>query len=215
MRDTIYDEERCLIKLHGDVTEMITYKDAKSEVFSQEQYLASLKKNVSLLAKLRHDITFQNIIYIGCSLDDELDLLSVAIEDEENKTARYICATKEPGVLDKLHYERFGITHIVLFGLYDSIYRDIYSAWTEAQQVRVDDLDSFKIDHANSCQISSDYNANKSYLFYGKSLIEKKLAPSSFLIFLLPGLVPERFSIFLTRTLSSLSWAADAVERPM
>ena len=39
----------CVIKLHGDVAEMLTYEDAKSEVFTQKQYVNSLKSNESLL----------------------------------------------------------------------------------------------------------------------------------------------------------------------
>ena len=31
----IFDHEKCVIKLHGDVAEMLTYLDSKSEVFSQ------------------------------------------------------------------------------------------------------------------------------------------------------------------------------------
>ena len=73
VNEEIFDDFACVIKLHGDVAEMLTYEDAKSEVFTQEQYVKSLKNNISLLKKLEHDNKFQNLIVVGCSLDDEID----------------------------------------------------------------------------------------------------------------------------------------------
>lgn len=171
VNNDIYNQEKCVVKLHGDVNEMLTYEDSQSEVFTQEQYVISLKKNTSLLDKLKHDIIFQNIIYIGCSLNDEVDLLSVSLEDKKISTNRYFCMTKEPSMLDKIKFEKFGITHIVLFETYNSLYKEIYQAWIESQQIRLDDLDYFKINHTNSSRLSADYEQNKPYLFYGKSLI--------------------------------------------
>lgn len=69
----IFDDFSCVIKLHGDVAEMLTYEDAKSEVFTQKQYVNSLKSNESLLKKLHHDSIYQNLIFIGCSLDDDYE----------------------------------------------------------------------------------------------------------------------------------------------
>ena len=166
----IYDYKKCVIKLHGDIDEILTYQDPQSEVLTLEQYVSSLKKNESLLTKLNHDIIYQNIIYIGCSLQDEIDLLTIS--SDSVKTSRYICAVKEPGLLDKHNYERFGITHVVLFKSYDSIYQEIYKAWIESNQIRENELDSFKLSNVNSNKLLANYEANKAYLFYGKSLID-------------------------------------------
>ena len=72
---------------------MLTYEDAKSEVFTQKQYVDSLKSNESLLNKLHHDSRYQNLIFIGCSLDDEIDLLACSSGNEIGK-AKYFCTIK-------------------------------------------------------------------------------------------------------------------------
>ena len=69
--EKVFDDKKCVIKLHGDVSDMLTYCDSTSEIFTQEQYVASLRENEPLLSKLEHDGRYLNILFIGCSLDDE------------------------------------------------------------------------------------------------------------------------------------------------
>ena len=61
--ENIYNEEKCVIKLHGDISQYITYSDEKI-IFSQDEYLSSLEENVSLLNRVKYDMKFSNIIYI-------------------------------------------------------------------------------------------------------------------------------------------------------
>lgn len=166
----IFDDYLCVIKLHGDVAEMLTYKDSNSAILTQQQYLDSLKKNQQLLSKFSHDCIFQNIIFIGCSLDDEIDLLAHS-NNGNIDTAKYICLTKKPSKLDTLKYEKYGITHCITFDSYEDIYKSLYNAGIEAQKITIDDLDKFKSFSVE--RLSSDYETNKSYLFFGKSLINK------------------------------------------
>lgn len=173
VNDHIFDSEKCVIKLHGDVYDMLSYADSHSEVFTQEQYIASLKKNDSLLSKLKHDSIFQNLLFLGCSLDDEIDLLYslVPTETQGNQTAKYICVTQKPSVLDELKYEKYGITHCIIFDSYESIYNELYSVGIEAQKINVDDLAHYR--KFNVQRLPSDYERNKSFLLFGKSLIGK------------------------------------------
>ncbi len=166
----IFDEFSCVIKLHGDVSEMLTYEDSKSEVFTQKQYIESIKNNQSLLKKLSHDSVFQNLIFIGCSLDDEIDLLAYSVSNEID-TAKYLCLSKAPSILEKLKYEKYGITHCIIFNSYEEIYEGIYAVGKEAEKISIDDLEQYKRFSIN--HLSSNYERNKSYLFFGKSLINK------------------------------------------
>ncbi len=170
---SVFDDENCVIKLHGDIHEMLTYADSQSEVFTQLQYVASLKKNASLLTKLTHDGIYQNLLFVGCSLDDEIDLLASLMNNgsSESVTAKYICLTEQPSVLDALKYERYGITHCILFDSFESIYADLYAAGVEAEQISCDDLENYKSFSIET--LSSDYEQNKPYLLFGKSLINK------------------------------------------
>ena len=173
VNERIFDSEKCVIKLHGDVFDMLSYADSHSEVFTQEQYVASLRKDNTLLSKLKHDSIFQNLLFIGCSLDDEIDLLYslVPTETQGNQTARYICVAQKPSFLDELKYEKYGITHCIIFDSYDSIYDELYSVGIEAQKISIDDLTHYR--KFGIQRLSSDYEKNKSFLLFGKSLIGK------------------------------------------
>lgn len=170
--EQIFDDEHCVIKLHGDAHDMLSYKDADSEVFSQEQYVLSLKKNASLLSKLTHDSNFHNLLFIGCSLSDEIDLLYSIVPEKDSDiyTSKYVCQIKKPTVIEELKYKKYGITHCIIFDSFDSIYTELYGCGIEAQKVSEKDLlfHNIKFDVQ---VLSSDFEANKSYLLYGKSLI--------------------------------------------
>lgn len=59
----IFDEKNCVIKLHGDVNDMLTYKDANGTILTQKQYANSIRQHSSLLTKLEHDSIYENLIY--------------------------------------------------------------------------------------------------------------------------------------------------------
>lgn len=169
----IFDEKNCVIKLHGDVNDMLTYKDANGTILTQKQYANSIRQHSSLLTKLEHDSIYENLIYIGCSLDDEIDLLAYTglQAEKEGVTARYYCLTKEPSILDKIKLTKFGITHCIVFDSYESIYVCLNEAGQESLQVRVDDLEKYK--YFSVVKLSDRFEDNKPYLLFGKSLINK------------------------------------------
>lgn len=173
VNDDVFDSYKCVIKLHGDINEMLTYSDSHSEVFTQEQYVASLNDNKSLLTKLKQDALFQNLIYVGCSLDDEIDLLAYSLPDANTsvKTSKYLCTVSTPSKLEQLKFEKYGITHCVLFDSYDAIYNELFQIGLESERLFVDDLIAFRNTSINF--IPSSYDKNQPYLFFGKSLIEK------------------------------------------
>lgn len=191
----IFDDFSCVIKLHGDVAEMLTYEDSKSEVFTQKQYADSLKNNVSLLGKLRHDSIYQNLIFIGCSLDDEIDLLAYSSESGIY-TAKYFFTVKEPGVLEKFKYEKYGITHCIVFNSYDEIYKCLYEVGLESQKISINDLEEYK--RFSIMSLADDYESNKTYLFFGKSLINKNHTISIPYFFISRDVVGPIFDNFST-----------------
>jgi len=170
--NTIFDEEKCVIKLHGDVWEMLKYSDDKTEIFSRTQYVNSLSSNTTLLSRLKHDSTCQNLIYIGCSLNDEIDLLSIQQTEEVVLAKRYICLTKEPTALERIKYEKYGITHCVLFKSFDSIYDELYELYIESQKISCDELAQHQ--HFSYKKCIDRYEDNKPYFLFGKSLLNKQ-----------------------------------------
>ena len=175
VNDSIYDEDKCVIKLHGDARTMIKYDDAKA-ILSRSEYIESINSNQSLLSRIEHDMSFQNIIFIGCSLDDELDLQSVSLNaSEKSITSRYFCTdvNHKPNGLELDDLQDYGITHVIVFDSFVSIYTSIYNLSKEAKKITVNDLDGYEILEYNKSQDMS-FEKNKGYLFFGKNLIDEE-----------------------------------------
>ena len=70
----------CLFKLHGDAKEFVKSKDKKYCILSKPQYLESLNasENYDMCKHLETDFTANSLLFIGCGLSDELDLLFAA-----------------------------------------------------------------------------------------------------------------------------------------
>ena len=167
----IFSTEKCTIKLHGDVYDILKYEDSKCEIFDLQQYVHSLYENRILLDKLKHDYEFTNLMYIGCSLSNEIDLLSISSKATINGN-RYYCTTKQPDEDDLLMLSKYGITHCVIFDSYDAIYTELVASAEEAEKIGKSDLDEYKTFEITELQ--NGFDINKAYLFHGKSLINKE-----------------------------------------
>ena len=173
-RDEIFNDFRCIIKIHGDINELITYDDS-AKVFTSLEYLQSLDTNRKLLDKLKTDYSNNNIVYIGCSLDDELDLLMVSsihlkFEHRESKTRVFYCTVSDPSELTKFKLQRYGITDIILFESYDTIYQNIYEAWTKSQEIHLSQLDAYKAYSIKKLGTEgNDRQENKNFFMWAKS----------------------------------------------
>ena len=111
-------EKKCVIKLHGDIENYLSYTNSNSRIFTSEEYAKSISKNKTLLAKLKSDCSSLNLLIIGCSLDDELDLLSlqdIPVEETSEliNTRKILFKKGSVGKLEYYNYERFntGIPH--------------------------------------------------------------------------------------------------------
>jgi hypothetical protein len=59
----------CVYKVHGDAADELIYDEPSKIIFSTAQYVRSLTTNMSMLNSLKTDLTEQNILFVGCSLD--------------------------------------------------------------------------------------------------------------------------------------------------
>lgn len=173
IREEIFSERKCIIKLHGDISEIIKYADAQ-KVFSKQEYISSIDNNKLLLTKIKNDFENQNIIIVGCSFDDEIDLLYTSnhLRKKRNGSSLskvILCTTKEPTVLERSNYEDYGITDIVVFQDYNSIYNTVYTAWVKSKEIPVSSLDdycSFK-----GYVLDESPEENQKYFYYGTRLL--------------------------------------------
>ncbi len=169
IHEDIFSEESCVIKIHGDVSDMLAYKDSRCEIFDTKQYAISPETNIILLQKFRHDLEYQNIVYIGCSLDDERDLVFSCNYSSVSATNRYFCYVGELSKLKEIKLRKYGITHCVKFDNYESIYRELVQLFKESKEVQNDEIENFM--HYRYTTINYGYEENSKYLFQGKSLI--------------------------------------------
>lgn len=118
-----------LFKIHGDVHSYLKYPDDEI-VFNKRQYIDSLKTNKKMLSKFKEDFCDNNLLFIGCSLRDEPDLMSV-IENElrSNPSIRntYYLTSKELTQAEAILLEDYGITTCVVVGDYTRFYQSIIS----------------------------------------------------------------------------------------
>ena len=176
-KEEIFIEDKCVIKLHGDIGEIVTYKKG-GKIFTSKEYALSLDKNAPLLNKLRNDYKTQNILFLGCSLDDENDLKTLSTwpfdyKEKDNLSRTIIFVKGQPSKLQKSKYKTYGITDIVCFEDFDSMYRFLVDAWEEAQKIQEDELD--KYNQINILPIRGDeIEKNQNYFLWGKGLYDLK-----------------------------------------
>ena len=124
----ICNDEKCVFKLHGDISEIIKYKDS-FKVFTSKEYVESVLANRSILSKLQSDYASVNLLFFGCSLKDEMDLLSIDKLDlisNHNNAEGYTIKKNifftvgKPSLLEESRYKQYGITDVAVFDDYNA-----------------------------------------------------------------------------------------------
>lgn len=182
-REELFNEEKCFVKLHGDIGEVVHYTTS-DKVFTSKEYALSFEKHSWILNKLKNDYQNQNMLFIGCSLDDEIDLKSLASIPVDYQTkdnlSRTILFTKgTPGRMQQSKYKQYGITDVVCFEDFDSMYCFLSEAWNEAQQIDQKDLLDYSRLKFSSIK-GSEKSLNQEYFFWGKNLFNAKTQTISY-----------------------------------
>ena len=176
-RDEIFTQEKCLIKLHGDISDIVRYKES-AKVFTSKEYALSLERNAPLLNKLRNDYGFQNILYVGCSLDDEIDLktltdIPVDYEKKDNLSKTIMFVKGYPGLMQQSTFGQYGITDVVWFDEYEEMYRFLYDTWKKSLQVSVEKIQDYKGLNITKI-VQTEKELNQEYFLWGKGLLNLK-----------------------------------------
>lgn len=172
------DYDGCILyKLHGTSTEFAFLKDGDDfSIFDTEQYIKSITKNTDLLNKLKQDYIDKNIIFIGCSLDDELDLMHVFSlvkeESPHNITEKFFITNIEPTEENLVDLECYGITTVLLVDDYNTIYDKLISIKDRSSLILGNELNYYKNISIEQLDANSDQNA--SFLLYNKMPFDKK-----------------------------------------
>ena len=116
-----YQNRRFVYKLHGDADDVLSAPDHASlnVIFGRGDYIKSLSQNKALLSDLANDFAEKNLLFIGCSLTDEIDisyaLAGLTPNGEPAQTARVYVTSSEPADFNtKKKLRAYGITDVVL-----------------------------------------------------------------------------------------------------
>ena len=162
---SIYDQRRYVYKLHGDAEDVMTAAnhDELKVIFGKADYINSLNSNMYLISGLINDFCEKNIIFIGCSLSDELDIAyALANPEFSNKdinTAR-IFITSEPlnNYTDKKKLKSYGITDVIITD-YSNFY-DFVASVACSDELQLPAIDAFQ--YVNN----SETFTNKNFVSY-------------------------------------------------
>lgn len=140
-----------LIKLHGDAKKFSITGDSKFCVLGNQQYVNLIKNesNVDIVKALENTFFSKSVLFIGCSLVDELDLLySAGIQlgqkakmNQEHHVI-YLYYSNEDVDVNPFPYKKYGITDIIKVNgeSIDELYEFIYAINKNLGVLRQKDL---------------------------------------------------------------------------
>jgi hypothetical protein len=131
-RRNIYEEYikqySTIFKVHGDVHYYLNNIEEEELIFNKRQYIDSIKSNAKMLSRLQDDFANSNLLYIGCSLSEEPDLMSVITEAVKTRRAKCECfyiTNRVPDEDKKDLLEDYGITGCLIVDDYNKFYKDL------------------------------------------------------------------------------------------
>ncbi len=131
--------KKLLYKLHGDALHESKYKDGgENIVFSQKQYLNAItdEQNCDIYNTLLSDFAQRHILFIGCSLQSESDLMFVyqkSLQYNQN-TFRVVLRTQVPDIIEQQNLKQHGINEIIIVDNYEQFYPDFLNLYNELKK---------------------------------------------------------------------------------
>ncbi|MDN3101189.1 SIR2 family protein [Enterococcus faecalis] len=120
-----------LFKMHGDAKSFLKHNDQL--IFSKEEYVASIVKNTNILNQLSTDIISNCVLFIGCSLEDEIDLVYSASSDKYGNTNlkhTYFVTHKKLNLIQQNKLTKYNIDTVIQLNGTDT-YPEFYAFLTE------------------------------------------------------------------------------------
>lgn len=198
------NKKNCLIKLHGDAKKFALTGNAKYCVLGNRQYIDLIKDETNDdIVKILEDTFFsKSIIFVGCGLDEEIDILYSSGNQLDEKFKKnqehhmiYLLYCENEEDIKTINYKKYGITDIIKVdkNTISELYGLIHSISKINQTLREED--SLK-DFTNiyfECEDKRN-KENIDYLFYNDKVNIKKhkIKLPSFFIERTCGMAVER-----------------------
>lgn len=185
-----YQNRTYVYKIHGDVLTALKAKDRNDLklIFGRSDYIKSLKKNEYLIQALTNDLIESNLIFVGCSFTDELDILyalsnsTTSIQQQSAKRI-YITATEPTDFTTSKKLKDYGITDVIVCD-YESFYlkyientRDILTNLLAESAFSIErkPLPSFQVKEFFQYFVQSEWKGGNPGLLPIKRTIEAKI----------------------------------------
>lgn len=110
---------KCLFKIHGDITEYCAHPDTKL-IFTWHDYTESITSNKSMLTFLGNLAKNGALLFVGCSLDEEIDLQ--LLSHTYSFSNSIFLKKSKPSLVEEMTLNSYGITNVIYFDEYDQIY---------------------------------------------------------------------------------------------
>lgn len=173
--ENVLESEKCVIKIHGDARDFCTYTDGENfSILDSAQYARSITENPNILARLSRDFSSENILFLGCSLEDETDLLSIFSNIPDSELVvhhRYYVTSENIDVFKQIELENFGIDTVVKVNDYELFYQDFVGYSYKAEQLPTERIDRFSNISFRSAK-RNDRDTNKKYLYHASKLYD-------------------------------------------
>lgn len=136
-----------LFKIHGDAKSFLKHNDQL--IFSNAEYAASITKNTNILSQLSSDLISNCVLFIGCSLENEIDLVYSASSEEygdKNLKHTYFVTDKKLNNIKKNKLKKYNIDTVVELDSLDD-YEDLYSFFTEMYYQAIEEKQQESLDN--------------------------------------------------------------------
>lgn len=159
-----------LYKIHGDANRFIKTLDYNEMILTESQYIYSLDKNKKFHDMLASDCENKNVIYIGCSLDDEIDIKYSVLSDKnrnynDRETYRIYVTTDSMSPLKKAKLEGFNVSHYIQLQKkedYELFYEFMVECYNESVEGINYNIENYA--YQSPSKLGKDTEANIKYL---------------------------------------------------
>ena len=161
---------KILYKIHGDVAMFCKSSDYDQMILTESQYIASLQQSEQFHDLLSADCGNKNLLYIGCSLEDEIDIkYSVLADKNRNRKVRDIrgiyVTSDDLSEFKKDKLEGFNISHIIKLTSsddYEYFYEFLVQCYEESMAKIERNIENFKYTELE--RIGKNKKTNLNYL---------------------------------------------------